>query len=406
MHRTIVLFCSLCFCFIQTIAQQTQRPSQITIQFHNQFLDSAFRQLEIESGYRIFFQDPIINNKAVINQTFEHKSVDSILDELLANTGYSYAIIGVKIVIYKKAEQAFVTSNDQECTSSFTTGTIIDVNEEGIWGASVYLKDDIFITMTDKDGRFTVPTADPNAELIVTYIGYQSRVVSIRDAALIKIEEDSVLLNEVITSWWQPDDKARAFFARSLEDDLKLNGITFSPSEQYTATAFRHWGYACDNESCPLGKMRIRCKLSHIDGQCEVLIYTQEATIDRVWHTAKNSYEVTTQPQYISFNRIKSELKYGGEFETTTKQEIEDMKMMFLYYPQIQARSVFNADYMLSYPFNMKGAKHKQDFTCGRVIVTGKNGFDIFVYFILTDKSLENLNIYISDFKHIIWFDD
>jgi hypothetical protein len=59
-----------------------------------------------------------------------------------------------------------------------------------------------------------------------------------------------------------------------------------------------------------------------------------------------------------------------------------------------------------SYPCNMEGKKCENKFTCGRVIVTGKNGLDVFIYFVLTDKAAENFDKYLFDFKKILWFKD
>ncbi len=108
----------------------------------------------------------------------------------------------------------------------------------------------------------------------------------------------------------------------------------------------------------------------------------------------------------MSYNRIKSNFKYGKLLSAASEQDIEDLKMMLHYYPREEARSLFNADYMLSYPYNMAGMVCKENLTRARGVVIGKDGMDIFLYFIMSDTGIKDFDQYLTDFKGTFWFKD
>ncbi|MDR1371316.1 MAG: carboxypeptidase-like regulatory domain-containing protein [Dysgonamonadaceae bacterium] len=201
-----ILFICFLFFFVHSNASENKGVPRITITFDNQSLDSALCQLEKVSERRFIYQDKIINVQAKINQKFEDKTLLQILGVLFENLDYSYVYVSGReaVVIYKKTTK-LPQATGQECTSSSTTGVVVDEEGKPVQAVSVYvIEDDDFIMkntncFTDKDGSFTIPTTNPNACVVVLYIGYLPRIVHIKDAELIRIEPDLEMLNKVIT---------------------------------------------------------------------------------------------------------------------------------------------------------------------------------------------------------------
>ncbi len=59
-------------------------------------------------------------------------------------------------------------------------GVVLDSNQEPVIGANVLVKGTTIGTITDIDGRFTLEVPD-NAVLVVSYIGYLSTELVLRD---------------------------------------------------------------------------------------------------------------------------------------------------------------------------------------------------------------------------------
>ncbi len=78
------------------------------------------------------------------------------------------------------------------------SGTVVDVNGEPIIGATVTVSDNTKSgTVTDLDGKFTLQVPQ-GKKIKVSYIGYQSKVVSDLNAPKIVLTEDETALSDVV----------------------------------------------------------------------------------------------------------------------------------------------------------------------------------------------------------------
>ncbi len=80
------------------------------------------------------------------------------------------------------------------------TGTVTDGSGEPVIGASVMVKGSTAGTVTDLDGRFTIPNAPASGTLVVSYVGYRTQTISLdgRSSVSVTLEEDKQLLDEVV----------------------------------------------------------------------------------------------------------------------------------------------------------------------------------------------------------------
>lgn len=78
------------------------------------------------------------------------------------------------------------------------TGTVVDVDDEPIIGATVTVSDNTNAkTVTDLDGHFSI-NAIPGSRLDITYIGYKSKNVKAANGMKVVMEEDNNMLKEVV----------------------------------------------------------------------------------------------------------------------------------------------------------------------------------------------------------------
>lgn len=77
--------------------------------------------------------------------------------------------------------------------------------------------------------------------------------------------------------------------------------------------------------------------------------------------------------------------------------------MIMTFYPQDIARTLFNADHIMVYPYNMEGKKYEDNFTRVRVVAIEKNGIDVFLYFAMTDQGIKDFDKYLMDFKGVFY---
>ena len=77
-------------------------------------------------------------------------------------------------------------------------GIVTDANGEPVIGASIVIKGTTNGTMTDLDGKFSLPNA--SGTLVVSYIGYKTQEIALNGQKQLKVvmQEDSELLDEVV----------------------------------------------------------------------------------------------------------------------------------------------------------------------------------------------------------------
>lgn len=80
------------------------------------------------------------------------------------------------------------------------TGVVVDTYDNPIIGANVVVKGTTNGNITDLDGKFTLENVPENSVLLISYIGYKSQEISVKNqtALNIRLEEDSETLQEVV----------------------------------------------------------------------------------------------------------------------------------------------------------------------------------------------------------------
>jgi len=77
-------------------------------------------------------------------------------------------------------------------------GTVVDVNDLAVIGATVLEQGTTNGVTTDLDGNFTLTVPSPETMLEISYLGYRTLVVAARNATRIVMHEDSELLEELV----------------------------------------------------------------------------------------------------------------------------------------------------------------------------------------------------------------
>jgi hypothetical protein len=107
-----------------------------------------------------------------------------------------------------------------------------------------------------------------------------------------------------------------------------------------------------------------------------------------------------------SFNRIKHDLHYGTRHKSATVEEIAVLDTIITHYPQETAQELFNADWLVSYPKDLRGEVYEGKYSQCRAVAVAKNGLDIYLYFMMTDETVKNFDSYLQDFKKVFWYMD
>ncbi len=139
-------------------------------------------------------------------------------------------ILTMRIFIFLFLTSSFgATLNDKLKTpfvniQQLIDGTILDNNDLPLPGVNIVEKGTSNGTQTDFDGNFSITISNPEATLVVSYIGYKTKEISVNDQTTLNIvlEEDVASLEEVVVVGFgtQSTQKVSASIAQVSAEEL------------------------------------------------------------------------------------------------------------------------------------------------------------------------------------------
>lgn len=130
--------------------------------------------------------------------------------------------LSLGIPMTSQAVMASTTVVQQQTTR--VKGKVVDQTGEPIIGASVLLKGSTNGTITDIDGNFSLENVGSNAIITISYVGYVSQEIKVKESNLgtIVLKEDSKVLDELVVIGYGVQKKAdlTGSVARVSTDDL------------------------------------------------------------------------------------------------------------------------------------------------------------------------------------------
>lgn len=187
----IVLLLTISLFFLKAHSQEPQ----INVTASTTTLKSLIEKIENETDYTFIFNSSIdLNTKVALNVGVQ--TIESALNQALANTGVTYEIASKQILLLTRNSRVATQSSQN---TKVISGYVTTENGEPVLGATVAVRRTSIATITDVSGRFSleVPT---NAILAISYLGHETQEISVsgRTDFRIKLKEDEKLLDEVV----------------------------------------------------------------------------------------------------------------------------------------------------------------------------------------------------------------
>jgi TonB-linked SusC/RagA family outer membrane protein len=189
--KKIIFMAGMLFCLHLVLFAQG-----VTLNMNNVTVRDAFDALKKEYQYLFVYESNDVNTQKVISVSAQDQSLDAVLTQILAGQDVTFEVNDKNIVI-RKATPIRTQAVDRQ--TKRITGTVTDGKGEPVIGANVMEKGTTNGIITDIDGNFSLNVA-ANAVLQVSYIGYITQEIAVRNRTDLKItlNEDSKALDEVV----------------------------------------------------------------------------------------------------------------------------------------------------------------------------------------------------------------
>ncbi|HEY8387632.1 MAG TPA: SusC/RagA family TonB-linked outer membrane protein [Parasegetibacter sp.] len=171
-------------------------------------LESVFHDIEKQSSYQFFYKVSLVPQFGDVTVNLHKVSLQDALDEILKDyPGLSYLIIDKTIVIRPKEDNDAIYALPEVVSAVIDiTGVVRDkTTGEPLAGVSIKVRGSSRGTMTQEGGVFSLKGIDENAELEVSYIGYEAQIVKVagRKEINISLQMNNNTLEETIVTGYQ-----------------------------------------------------------------------------------------------------------------------------------------------------------------------------------------------------------
>ena len=217
-------------CAFQVIALNTKAQNAIiTIGKSTNTLEKLFQEVEKQTNYLVVYSSQEINAKEEFLHSKSSGKVADFLDEAFKGTDVQYFFENNYIVLTKKDAS---TSSKQQQLKKNITGTVRDKSGEAIIGATIAIVGTSSGTITDVDGKFSLPV-DEGAIIKISYVGYQDKKINVGKQAVINVilEEQTKLLDEVVVVGYGVQKKSNITGAIASIKSAKYKDVGLSATD-------------------------------------------------------------------------------------------------------------------------------------------------------------------------------
>lgn len=165
-------------------------------------VDEVFDIIQNQIKYRFLYPDDLFANAPQVQLKKGEIGVDELLKQSLSKSAVEFELSRKnRIVIRERHTSAEPTAGFSQQQQQYeVTGTVTDQEGQPLPGANILEKGTSNGTQADFDGNFTISVKDPNAVLIISYIGFAAKEVSLigQTNLSITLEESAAGLDEVV----------------------------------------------------------------------------------------------------------------------------------------------------------------------------------------------------------------
>ncbi len=160
---------------------------KVTLNLQNVSLEKVFKEIKRQSGFLFLYNNDMLRKVGKVSVNVKDEEVEVALNQSLSSTGFTYKIIDKTIVLNPKVAAQIVQSPVVAPLGIDISGKVMDSEGKPLSGATVLIKGSGIGTKTDANGNYTL-NAEPNAVLVISYVGFESVEVKFGNRTTINVQ--------------------------------------------------------------------------------------------------------------------------------------------------------------------------------------------------------------------------
>ncbi|HEX9511526.1 MAG TPA: SusC/RagA family TonB-linked outer membrane protein [Puia sp.] len=159
----------------------------VTLTVKNVPLTKIFREIQRQTGYRFIYEKTDLQMIKTVSLQVRSASIEDVLNNCMAGKPLTYTIVSTTIVVTKKEETKPLVPAAAAPPPIQISGTVKGPDGIPLEGVSIRIKGTNKGIQTNTLGEFTLLSPDRNAVLVISFIGYETREVSVNNNAMINV---------------------------------------------------------------------------------------------------------------------------------------------------------------------------------------------------------------------------
>jgi TonB-linked SusC/RagA family outer membrane protein len=186
-----------------SLQSNTIKPDfkKVTVDLKDATVARIFDEIENNTEFRFVYKIDDVDLTRKISLKVINEPIDNVLKKIFVNQNTTFKILDKQIYLTKrKVDKESIPIRTAEKIQFSISGTVSDKDGMPLPGANIVEKGTGNGTQTDFDGRFTIILSDEQATLVVSYIGFSSKEISVNGQSNLSItlNEDTAGLDEVV----------------------------------------------------------------------------------------------------------------------------------------------------------------------------------------------------------------
>ncbi len=188
------VFILLVFAYNAFAISTYSQTTKLNIDLKDVTVKDVLTNIESQSEFYFMYEASTVDVNRKVSIMVEGKVINEILDELFEGANVDYKINNRQIAL---RTNEITESGDQQLTVS---GAVKDTGGEPLPGVSVVIKGTTQGTITDFDGKYSIPNVPGDAILQYSFVGMKAQEVAVNGQTTIDITmiEETIGLEEVV----------------------------------------------------------------------------------------------------------------------------------------------------------------------------------------------------------------
>ncbi|REC62286.1 SusC/RagA family TonB-linked outer membrane protein [Chryseobacterium pennae] len=208
--------------FFMLLASGTAiKAQQISLSLQKAPLSKAISEIRKATKYDFAYKEELLKKVGPITVNLKNASIEETLRTLFANQPIAYEIADGIIILSERKTTNTPNSKKKETIK----GKIVDEKGNPLAGATITIKGSNYVTNSDNDGTFELPSNYAESEIQISFLGYSTMTVSAKYIDRVTLTTNSNVIDEVsvVASGYQSIPKERATGSFSKVDNATFN---------------------------------------------------------------------------------------------------------------------------------------------------------------------------------------